>query len=127
MQNLEQLLNSDEVLYCLAGSNRQTLMESGLSSRLGRDLAAARETIEELKRREADLGDEISAVYGAYDKTMAELRRCREGVRDFGIKVMMLMLEPKVFSVSTNTWGAFEIMSYRILLDCISWLIFGTP
>ena len=63
-------------------------MESGLSSRLGRELAAARETIEALKRREAELGDEISAIYGAYDKTMADLRRCREGVRDFGIKVV---------------------------------------
>jgi hypothetical protein len=88
MQNLAQLLDSEEVLYCLAGSNRQVLMESGLSSRLGRDLAAARETIEELKRKETELGDEISAVYGAYDKSMAELRRCREGVRDLGIKVL---------------------------------------
>jgi hypothetical protein len=88
-QNLAQLLDSEEVIFCLAGANRQTLMESGLSSRLGRELAAAQETIEALKRREAELGDELSAIYGAYDKTMAELRRCREGVRDFGIKVML--------------------------------------
>jgi hypothetical protein len=94
VQNLAQLLDSEEVLFCLAGSHRQALMESGLSSRQGRELAAAREIIEALKRREAELGDEISAVYGAYDKTMAELRRCREGVRDFEIKVMIFRIIP---------------------------------
>ena len=73
-QNLAQLLDSEEVLFCLAGSHRQTLMESGLSSRLGRELAATRETVEAMKRKEAKLGDEISAIYDAYDKTMAGIK-----------------------------------------------------
>ena len=72
-------------------SPRRVMVESDLSvrgpERLRRDLAASRETVEELRRRVTELSDEVTAVYGAYDRTMAELRRCREGARDLAAKV----------------------------------------
>jgi hypothetical protein len=72
-------------------SPRRVVLESDLSvrgpERLRRDLLASRETVEELRHRVAELSDEVTAVYGAYDRTMAELRRCRDGARDLAVKV----------------------------------------
>jgi hypothetical protein len=72
-------------------SPRRVVTESELSvrgpERLRRDLAASRETVEELRRRVTELSDEVTAVYGAYDRTMAELRRYRDGARDLAVKV----------------------------------------
>ena len=72
-------------------SPRRVVTDSDLSvrgpERLRRDLSASRQAVEELRRRVTELSDEVTAVYGAYDRTMAELRRCREGARDLAIKV----------------------------------------
>ena len=72
-------------------SPRRAVIESDMSvrgpERLRRDLAASRETVEELRRRVIELSNEVTAVYGAYDRTMAELRRCRDGARDQAVKV----------------------------------------
>jgi hypothetical protein len=75
----------------MRGSPRRAVIESDMSARgperLRRDLVASRETVEELRRRVMELSNEVTAVYGAYDRTMSELRRCRDGARDLAVKV----------------------------------------
>ena len=101
LQVLEEVMESEETLGLLAPERlRDRSRGTTLAVQAHCDLAASREEIKALKQRVDELSNEVSSVYGAYDRTMSELRRCREGARDQYVTVIL----PRELNSKIQIW-----------------------
>jgi hypothetical protein len=94
LQLLQEVLGNKEATELLSSSRSQTQGRITGQSVILYGNNALQEEIKALKQRLSELGEEVATVYNAYDRTMAELRRCRDGARDQD--VMVSMKPPKI-------------------------------